>query len=349
MPTRSLEALDRYLATLPRVPLGVFPTPLVPLERAGGDLGVELWMKREECSGLALGGNKTRKLEYVMAAALAQGHDTIVTTGPVTSNHTMMTAAAARRLGLAIHCVVGGTPPARPYGNLLLLDYMGATLHFSPIDFADPDPGDVRTLGQLCRRVVETTGGYWIPAGGTMPEAEPGFMSAVSEIAAQRGGRFDFDHVVLALGTGSTTTGVLLGLALAGFRARVEAVAVSSRRALEGAFERPPVSEFFLESAGHLGLDLGPAEVPEHEVVYGFAETGYGVATPESDRAIRYLVEREGYFLDPVYTAKAFAGLAGMVEDGRIPRGTRVLFLHTGGLSMTPSPEKQYRGESSAD
>ncbi len=345
MPTRSLQALDRYLAGLPRVPLGVFPTPLVRLDRIGDDLGIELWMKREECSGLALGGNKTRKLEFVMAAALAQGHETIVTTGPVTSNHTMMTAAAARRLGLKIHCVVGGTPPERPFGNLLLLDYMGATLHFSPIDFAEPEPADVRMLGQLCRQVVESTGGYWIPAGGTMPEAEPGFMSVVSEVAAQRGGCFDFGQTVVALGTGSTTTGVLLGLALAGFRSFVQAVAVSSRHALEGAFARPPVSKFFLESAAHLGLDLGADEVPAHEVVYGFAETGYGVATPESDRALRYVVEREGYFLDPVYTAKAFAGLLGMVEDGRIPRDARVLFLHTGGLSMTPAPEKQYRDE----
>ena len=342
MTQRSLEILDAYLSGLPRVALGTFPTPLTRLERLGRDLGIELWMKRDDCSGLALGGNKARKLEFVLADAIAKGHDTIVTTGPVTSNHTMMTAAAARRLGLSIHCVIGGTPPARAFGNLLLLDYLGATTHFSPIDFADPDRSEVEALGRLCDQVVTSTSGYWIPAGGTMPEAEPGFMSAVSEIAHQCDGRFPFDHVVLALGTGSTTTGVLLGIGVAGFRTRVAAVAIGTRHALEGVFRRPPLADLFLTAAVHLGLDLSGDDIPNHEVVYGFSEFGYGVPTEESDRAIRYLAEREGYLLDPVYTAKAFAGLLGMVEDGRLGRGSRVLFLHTGGLSMTPSAEKRY-------
>lgn len=344
MSTHSLEILDAYLSRLPRVTLGIFPTPLIPLERLGVDLGVDLWMKRDDCSGLALGGNKTRKLEFVLADAIAKGHETIVTTGPVTSNHTMMTAAAARRLGLSVHCVIGGTRPPRSSGNLLLLDYLGATTHFSPVDFADPDPAEVKALGRLCEEVVESTGGYWIPAGGTMPAAEPGFMSAVSEIVHQCDGRFPFEHVVLALGTGSTTTGLLLGLALAGFRTSVSAVAISTRHALEGVFRRPPIADLFLETAARLGLDLSSDDVPEHEVVYGFSERGYGVPTEESDRAIRYMAEREGYLLDPVYTAKAFAGLLGMVEDGRIHRGSRVLFIHTGGLSMTPSAEKRYDG-----
>jgi len=342
---RSLAVLERYVAGLPRVALGLFPTPLVRLDRLSEDLSVDLWMKREECSGLALGGNKTRKLEFVLADALEKGHDTIVTTGPVTSNHTMMTAAAARRLGLAIHCVVGGTRPPDVSGNLLLLDYMGARLHFSPLDFANPDPAEVRALARLQREVVEATGGYWIPAGGTMPEAEPGFMSAVAEIARQRGGRVDFDHLVVALGTGSTTTGLLLGLALGGFRdTTLDAVAVNTRHALEEVFERPPAADLFAHSSRELGLDLDVRELPVHELVYGFGEEGYGVPSQAGDHAIRCLLEREGYVLDPVYTAKAFAGLLAMREDGRIARGSRVLFLHTGGLSMTPSAEKRFRG-----
>lgn len=342
---RGLDALERYVAGLPRVALGLFPTPLIRLDRVSEDLAVDLWMKREECSGLALGGNKTRKLEFVLADALAKGHGTVVTTGPVTSNHTMMTAAAARRLGLAVHCVVGGTRPATASGNLLLLDYMGATLHFSPVDFANPEPEAVRALARLQREVVRSTGGYWIPAGGTMPEAEPGFMSAVAEIARQRGGALDFDHLVVALGTGSTTTGLLLGLALGGFRTTtVDSIAVNTRHALEEVFERPPAADLFTHAARALGLDLDPRELPPHELVYGFGEEGYGVPSRAGDQAIRYLLEREGYFLDPVYTAKAFAGLLAMVTDGRIARGSRVLFLHTGGLSMTPSAEKRFVG-----
>ena len=191
-------------------------------------------MKRDECSGVALGGNKTRKLEFVLADARTKGFTTLVTTGPLTSNHTMMTAAAARRAGFAIHCTVGGTRPEVASGNLLLLEYFGATLHFSAMNTADPTPEEDAALNALSERVVAGTGGYWIPAGGTMPEAEPGYMNAMLEIAGQRGGRFDFDHVVLAYGTGSTTTGVLLGLALGRVRrARVadrDRVAARDRR-----------------------------------------------------------------------------------------------------------------------
>lgn len=345
---RSLDALERFIASLPRLPLGLFPTPLVRLDRLGADLGIELWMKRDDCTGLALGGNKTRKLEFILADARARGYETLVTTGPVTSNHTMMTAMAARRAGFAVHCVIGGARPPVVSGNLLLTEYMGATLHFSPINFADPDPADEARLRATCRAVVEATGGYWIPGGGTMPQAEPGYMSAVAEIARQRGGRFDFDHVVLALGTGSTTTGLLLGLALAGFtRTRVWAIAVGSRHALEEVFKRPTTAALFDESAAHLGLDVRTPDAPSNEVVYGFAEEGYGVPNEGGDRAIRMMAEREGYFLDPVYTAKAFAGLLALVADGRIPARSRVLFMHTGGLSMTPAAEKQFRAPQS--
>ena len=345
-PDRSLEVLERYLAGLRRVSLGLFPTPLVRLDRLSEDLSIDLWMKREECSGLALGGNKARKLEFILADAVAKGHDTIVTTGPVTSNHTTMTAAAARRRGLKIHCVIGGTRPEESSGNLLLLEYMGVDLHFSPVDFSDPDPAEVRALAILQAEVVESTGGYWIPAGGTMPEAEPGYMSAIAEIAHQRGGQVDFDHLVLALGTGSTTTGVLLGLALGGFRqTKVHSIAVNTRHAIEDVFERPPAGELFTRSSCALGLDLGEAELPDYELVYGFGEEGYGVPSQAADRAIRYMLARDGYLLDPVYTAKAFAGLLGLVEGGRIARGSRVLFLHTGGLSMTSAAEKRYRGK----
>ncbi|HVC21355.1 MAG TPA: pyridoxal-phosphate dependent enzyme [Vicinamibacterales bacterium] len=343
---RTLDTLERFIAALPRLSIGLFPTPLVRLDRLSDRLGVDLWMKRDDCSGLALGGNKTRKLEFILADARARGLTTLVTIGPLTSNHTMMTAVAARRAGFAIHCIVGGREPARSTwsGNLLLLDYLGATLHFSPIDFAHPDPEDMARLQALAERVVAETGGYWIPPGGTMPQAEPGYMNAVAEIARQRGGRFDFDHVVVAYGTGSTTTGLLLGMALGGAPGRVEPIAVQSRHAVQDVARAKPPAELFLESAAHFGLDLTAADVPPHEVVFGFAEEGYGVPTAGSDAAIRLMASVEGYFVDTIYTAKAFWGLTQMVEQGRIPRGRRVLFVHTGGLSMTPAGEKRYQG-----
>ncbi|MEZ5292096.1 MAG: pyridoxal-phosphate dependent enzyme [Vicinamibacterales bacterium] len=343
----SLDRLTAFLAGVPRVPLGTFPTPLTRLERLGARLGVDLWMKRDECSGVAMGGNKTRKLEYVLADAMARGHRRVVTVGPVTSNHTMMTATACRRVGLDVHCVVAGAAPADPTawsGNLLLLDYLGATLHVCPADFSHPTPEDGARIDAFCRDVTADTGGYFIPGGGTMPAAEPGYMACVAEIAAQRGGRFDFDHVVVAYGTGSTTTGLLLGLALGDVDARVHPVAIETRHAVEEAFRLPSPAALFLDSSRHFSLGLGLEDVPAHEIVYGYADEGYGVPNRGSDAAIRLMAAEEGYFLDTVYTAKAFAGLCGLVAQGTIPRGARVLFVHTGGLSMTPAAEKRFAG-----
>lgn len=342
----SLAELQAFLAGVPRLPLGHFPTPLVRLDRLSARLGIDLWMKRDECSGVALGGNKTRKLEYVLADAQRQGYRSVVTVGPVTSNHTMMTAAACRRAGLDIHCVVSGPEPAGHdewHGNILLLDYLGAHLHFSPMDFAHPTPEDGARIEALCREVTEATGGYFVPGGGTMPAAEPGYMQAIAEIADQRGGRFDFGHVVVAFGTGSTTTGIMLGLALGRFDAAVHPIAISTRYAVEEAFRLTPPAGLFVESARHFGLPLGRADIPAHEIVYGYAEEGYGMPNQASDDAIRLMAEMEGYFLDTVYTAKGFAGLCGLAATGAIPRGSRVLFVHTGGLSMTPSAEKRLR------
>lgn len=343
----SLTRLRDFLDRVPRVALGTFPTPLVPLEHLSATLGVDLWMKRDDCSGVALGGNKTRKLEYVLADAQARGYRSIVTVGPVTSNHTMMTATACRRVGLGIHCVVAGPPPASPRdwsGNLLLLDYLGAQLHFTPMDFSHPSPADGARIEARCAQVTAETGGYFVPGGGTMPQAEPGYMACMAEIATQRGDRFDFDHVVVAYGTGSTTTGILLGLALGAWRSRVHAISITTRYAVEDAFRLTPPAGLYAQSSAHFGLGLSAADAPPHEIVYGYAEEGYGVPNAASDEAMRAMASVEGYFLDTVYTAKAFAGLQGLVASGDIPRGSRVLFVHTGGLSMTPANEKRFAG-----
>ncbi|MEZ5418386.1 MAG: pyridoxal-phosphate dependent enzyme [Vicinamibacterales bacterium] len=344
----SLAELRAFLESVPRVPLGHFPTPLVRLDRLSARLGIDLWMKRDECSGVALGGNKTRKLEYILADATARGYRSVVTVGPLTSNHTMMTATACRRAGLDVHCVVAGTPPASAdawSGNLLLLDYLGAHLHFSPIDFAAPTAEDGARIDALCAEIAADTGGYFVPGGGTMAVAEPGYMQCVAEIAAQRGERFDFGHVVVAYGTGSTTTGLLLGIALGGFAARVHPIAIETQSAVEEAFRLQPPAALFLETVAHFGLPIGRADIPAHEIVYGFGDEGYGVPNRDSDEALRLMAGVEGYFLDTIYTAKAFAGLCGLVARGDIPRGSRVLFVHTGGLSMTPAAEKRFARE----
>jgi D-cysteine desulfhydrase len=329
----SLQKLEQFIAGRPRVRLGEFPTPLVKLERLSQELGVELWLKRDEMSGVALGGNKTRKMEFILADAMSQGYQDVLTVGPVTSNHTMMTAMACRRLGLRCHCLVLGEPPAVYDGNILLLQYMGANLVFIPINIANPNPADIAARDEALLRVQAETNSFLIPAGGTMPCGEPGYMNAVVEIAHQCGDDLPFDAIFVAYGTGGTSTGLLLGQAVAGFRVPLYAVAVGSKQAFQTLGPRI-LPDIYEEMATCLAAPVGERP-PVHEL-FGYAETGYAVATAGSDAAIKCLARREGYLLDPVYTAKAFAGMLDQIEQGNLPAGSRLLFVHTGGLSMTP-------------
>lgn len=337
--TGDVERLAAALAPLPRVSLGTWPTPLVRLPRLGAALGVDLWMKRDDCSGLAMGGNKARKLEFVLGEAIAAGARTIVTAGPLTSNHTMMTAAAARRLGLDVHVVLGGARPNLPTGNLALTHLFGATVHFTPMDTANPSSADLAASGQLCARLVAETGGYWIPPGATMPSSVPGYASCIEEILAQTAGDWPFDAVVAAYGTGSTSAGLFAGLALADLPTTVYAVAVSSRAAMARFAASPPAA--LVQAAIDLygwPVSLGATaarcvwERPEDE-------PGYGLQTAASEGALRRVAREEGYLLDPTYTAKAAAALLAMVADRRLVPGTRVLFVHTGGLSTTAAAD----------
>jgi len=329
------DRLDAALAGLPRVALGHWPTPLVPLRRLGQSLGIDLWLKRDDCSGLALGGNKARKLEFVLGDAMARGATTVVTAGPLTSNHTMMTTAAARRLGLDVHVVLGGAEPEVPTGNLALTRLYGAHVHFTAMDTADPSLDDLHASRLLCEQLVTSSGGYWIPPGASMPASVPGYVACVREVIAQSAGRFPFDVVVVAYGTGSTSAGVYAGLALANVPVTLYAVAVSSRAAM-ARFAAP--SPLHLAQAA-VDLYRWPVaiertrvrvcwEQPEHE-------PGYGVAAPAAGAALTRMAREEGYLLDPIYTAKAAAAMIEMSGDGRIARGSRVLFIHTGGLSTT--------------
>ena len=334
------DALHAWLSRCPRVALGHWPTPLVPLPATSRRLGIELWMKRDECSGLAAGGNKARKLEFVLGDALRQGARTVVTAGPVTSNHTMMTAAACRRLGLVAHVVLGGARPACASGNLLLTEDFGATVHVTPMDVANPSTEDVATAVALTDTLVRRHQAYFIPPGATMPESVPGYAAAIGEIAQQCNGTWPFDIVVTAHGTGSTAAGLWAGLALCGLVCRVVAIAVARRDALERFNTQHP--RILGEHAWtHFGLPGVPSPSTSCEWVLGYGEDGYAVPSAHADAALRRLARDDGYLLDPVYTARAFAGLEGEVAKGTIPRGTRVLLVHTGGLTTTPLADKR--------
>jgi D-cysteine desulfhydrase family pyridoxal phosphate-dependent enzyme len=317
------------LDNIPRIALAHLPTPLEPMERLGAELGVpRLLVKRDDCTGLALGGNKTRKLEFLMAEALEAGADCVITAGGLQSNHVRQTAAAATKLGLAAHLVLTRKVPWRKddydrAGNILLDRLLGAEIHILPA-------GGDRTAGMdTLAAKLRAAGGrpYIIPLGGSNATGALGYVVCARELLIQaealRGG---LDTIVLASSSGGSQAGLVAGLAALGHPARVIGVEVDGARDGVAAAVRE------VAAATAERLDLGPDEVAARvEVIAGYGGPGYGLPTPEMRRAVEMAARHEGLLLDPVYSGKAMAGLIGLISEGRFRPDDRVVFLHSGG------------------
>jgi len=326
------------LADFPRYPLTFGPSPVHPLERLGDHLGgARIWAKREDCnSGLAFGGNKVRKLEYIVPDALAQGADTLVSIGGVQSNHTRQVAAVAARLGLRCRLVqekwVHWDDPVNDrVGNILLSRIMGADVRLDPSGF---DIG-IRTSWEDALREVEEAGGrpYGIPAGASEhPLGGLGFAGWAFEVAEQERdlGVF-FDTVVVCTVTGSTHAGMI-----AGFAALQEGGDGRPRRVLgidaSATLERTrtQVARIARRTASLVGLgrDLRDDEI---QVLAGWAGDRYGIPVESTVEAIRLSGRLEGMIIDPVYEGKSMAGLIDLVTSGEIGRDSTVLYAHLGG------------------
>lgn len=318
------------LASFPRVPLGPLPTPLEPLPNLSRALRRPVLIKRDDLPGPALGGNKARKLEYLMAEAQARGARRVVTFGGLQSNHARMTAAAARRLGMEPHLFLFGRRPRRLTGNLLLCEALGARMYFVPLPEGG-EPGltierSIRLVRLLARVVVGPH--HFIPVGGHSWLGCLGYVRAALELDEQAralgAGRAT---VVLAAGTGGTLAGLMAGLALAGSELRPLAIDVGK---LWRAFPRS-IAALAEEICARLGAPrpFAPADVPLIE--RAFVGERYGVPSPVGEAAMRRMALLEGVALDPIYTAKAFAGLLDRAERGLLGRGEPLIFLHTGG------------------
>ena len=313
-----------------RLPLVNLPTPLEPLDRLGAHLGMapgRLLVKRDDVTGLAGGGNKARKLEYLCADALAQGCDTLVTGGGAQSNHVRMTAAAANRLGLACTVVLNGDRPDPPVGNLVLDELLGPEMVWAgkagELDYY----GVEAAIDDACQRLQ--AGGRRpdaMPIGGASPVGALGYVAAGLELRAQDR---DFDVVVVADGSGGTHAGLVAGL---GDHRAVYGVDVGARPDLEEKVPAKAAEVARLAGVAAPAGDPGPGGLPAAVVDGDHVGGAYGVPMPETWEAIRLAARTEGLILDPVYTGKAMAGLVAAVTDGRIPRDARVVFVHTGGL-----------------
>jgi 1-aminocyclopropane-1-carboxylate deaminase len=322
------------LADFPRTPLLFRPSPVHPLPRLSEHLGgkVEIWAKREDCnSGLAYGGNKVRKLEYLAADALAQGCDTLVSIGGVQSNHTRQVAAVAAHLGLRCvlvqeHWVDWPDAVYDKVGNILLSRIMGADVRLSDAGF---DIG-IRPSWEEALASVEAAGGkpYAIPAGASdHPLGGLGFAGWAQEVEEQeRGLGVFFDTVVVCSVTGSTQAGMIAGFAL---QRRPRAVlGIDGSATVEQTHEQ--VARIARQTAETIGLgrELSPDEI----VLLDEWHAGtYGVPDAKTIDAIRLSARLEGMLTDPVYEGKSMAALIDLVRDGRIAAGSRVLYAHLGG------------------
>jgi len=309
-----------------KIPLATLPTPLEPLPALTRALGgPEIWVKRDDCTGLAGGGNKARKLEYLLAEALSLGADTIVTAGGIQSNHARQTAAAAARLGLRCILVLTDSVPGRSpayhrNGNLLLDRLFGAEIRFFDGD-TDPD----RVMAEIAAS-CEAEGGrpYVIPVGGSNAVGAKAYVAAADEAYEQATALgLSFSHVVLTTGSGGTHAGLALGYAARDPDLRVLGISVS--RAYEAAVQR--VQDLVEKTAASLGTD----RLPEILIDDRFVGPGYGQPTPAMVEAVGLAARSEGLLLDPVYTGKAMAGLIALVREGRFTAADRILFWHTGG------------------
>ena len=305
-------------------PLAFLPTPLHPLERLSAHLnGPELWIKRDDLTGLAGGGNKTRKLEYLLASAQAQGCDYIITVGGQQSNHCRQTAAAAARLGLGCGLVFSGEQTDGVQGNRLLDELCGAHVYWA---------GDQERSGmaQEVARQVTSIGRtpFIIPLGGSNVVGATGYVAAMGELMQQvEAARLNLDFIIVASSSGGTQAGMTLGAEVYDFRGRVLGISIdNSAETLT-----TQVAALATATATHLGLGL--INIADRiEVNDEYSEPGYGVLTPVEKEAIEIVAQKEGILLDPVYTGRAMAGLIDLIRWGAFTRRQRILFWHTGGF-----------------
>jgi len=317
-------------------------TPIEFLPNLTRELGgPEIFIKRDDLLGLAGGGNKTRKLEFLVADALAQGADTLITVGAVQSNHCRLTLAAAAREGLKCRLVLEQRVPnsydPESSGNNFLFGLLGV----EKVVVVD---GGADVAGAMAREAaeLETLGrrGYVIPGGGSNPLGALGYVACAQEILAQA---FDlglhFDHLVVTSGSGGTHAGVLVGMLANGSRIPVTGISIRRKVAEQEALIRGLAEA----TQAFLGFPEGVAP-QDLRILADYVGAGYSIPTDGMVEAVRTLARLEGILLDPVYTGKAMAGLLDLVRQGRFKCGEKVLFLHTGGAPALYAYQDVLRG-----
>ena len=318
-----------HLSRFPRVSLAHLPTPLEHLPRLTAELGgPQIWVKRDDCTGLATGGNKTRKLEFSLAAAIEEGADTIVTVGALQSNHVRQTVAATCKLGLSCEVLLEHRvqDPSDYYansGNVFLDRLFGANLHEHPAGT------DFDAAMQEVAEEVRSKGGkpYIIPGGASDKIGALGYVNWALELLSQANDQgLVIDHLITATGSAGTQAGLIVGLKAMNSNVPLLGIGVSAAQAAQ----EEKVFELAVETADYIGAS---GVVQREDVVANcdYVGDGYGIPTESMNEAIIMLARTEGLLFDPVYSGKGLAGMIDLIRRGEYSKSQNIVFLHTGG------------------
>ena len=305
----------KQLSSFPRVSLGIFPTPVQKLENISRKLNTNVYIKRDDLTGIGLGGNKVRKLEFLLADALQQGARVVFTTGGAQSNHAMLTAAAAGKLGLKPILILKKRGVTERLGNQLLEYLMGTEVILMDTDDYSDIYAEMDRIGRQLGLPY-----YKIPCGGSNALGSLGYVDCAREIRDQG---LHFDHLICAEGSGGTMAGLALGAKLFLPDTKVHGMMVDT-----DPFDQITPA-LMREIAELLEADVGVS--PEDYHLLDLCGPGYAIPSQEGNEAVSLMAREEGLFLDPVYTGKAFAGLLKMAEAGAFRPEEKILFLHSGG------------------
>lgn len=324
----------KQITEFSNIPFGLLPTPLYKLENLSRELGKNIYIKRDDMIGVALGGNKVRKLEFLLADARDKGADVVLTAGGPQSNHAMLTAACAARLGMRSILVLKKRGELTG-GNLILDGIYGAQVRFVDTDTYDDVYAEMERIMEALRREGRTP--YFIPVGGSVPLGSLGYVNCAREIAnqAQELG-VEFDSIVSATGSGGTYAGLTYGAKLFLPGTRSVGIGVCDDPFEDIAYDLMNGLKELLESGVpverediHIRFHIGP---------------GYAVPSPEGCAAVRRLARAEGILVDPVYTGKALAGFLQLLEEGYFDGEENILFVHTGGAGALFAVEMPPQG-----
>lgn len=319
----------KSLESFARVKASFWPTPIEHMARLSEMLGgPDIFVKRDDIGTLAFGGNKLRKLEYLVAQALEAGCSTVVTAGALQSNHARLTAAVCARYGLACHLVLKDEVPDRSLAYHNSANRFLSTILGAEVEVIDRDASLLDAIAER-EEALKALGKapFVIPVGGSNAVGSLGYANCAMEISRQEADLGQpFDHIFVTSGSGGTHAGLLVGSRLAGLSARLTGVTISR----PAADQRVIVSDLAAQTADLLAMDVSGLDENIH-LDDGFYLPGYGLPNPSALEAISIGATAEGILLDPVYTSKAMAAVVSAAREGAIARGERILFIHTGG------------------